>query len=239
MVEEKNESIPKAELTAPLVGWLDRVRGNASEMQFERDLGLSRNSIRNIREGKLPGVEKLVRIKQGTGISWEQLGALLEAPFLEESGENLDSSHVELLPQNAIGEAGYTVRSYDLLVKVARDVESIKSCMLGESVLMTTQQSELTKDTFTEMLAECLAEKTEKDMKTRLEFLGIEKKLSWETFWAIATGEDYPRSTRQLEYVKAIVDHDEPEQYSLFEWFRAFVYFVQFNPKVTTPITWI
>ncbi|MBP0019434.1 MAG: hypothetical protein J7647_18010 [Cyanobacteria bacterium SBLK] len=238
MVEEKNESIPKVELTAPLLKWLDLVRGNASEMQFERDLGLSRNSIRNIREGKLPGAEKLVRIKRGTGISWEQLGALLEAPFLEESEKNSKCSHAELLSQSEIGEAGYTVRSYDLLVQIARNVESIKSRVLGEPLSMTTAKFELTKDTFPQMLAECVAEKTEAELKARLEFLGVRNRLNWGTFWAIATGEDYPRSVRHLEYVKAMVDDGEPEKYSIYHWFNAFAYFVRFNPRVTEPISW-
>ncbi|MEA5469338.1 hypothetical protein [Spirulina sp. 06S082] len=71
----------KANVTAPLVEWLDTVRGEESELQFEKNLGLARNSIRNIREGRLPGYDKLVKIRQGTGVSWEFLGSLLEAPF--------------------------------------------------------------------------------------------------------------------------------------------------------------
>lgn len=89
MVKDDSEIQLQEKFTDSLVEWLDFVRGETNEFQFEKEIGLVRNSIRNMREGKVPETEKLVCIKLKTGISWDSLGTLLEESFTQETDENL------------------------------------------------------------------------------------------------------------------------------------------------------
>ncbi|MBP0018708.1 MAG: hypothetical protein J7647_14325 [Cyanobacteria bacterium SBLK] len=219
MVEDNGKSSMKEEFTTALVEWLDFVRGETSELQFEKDIGLARNSIRNMREGKVPGAEKLAQIKRGTGVAWETLGSLLEASFIEETDEELPK---ERYLRN--------VNSYDLLIKLVEDMEIVKFQIEKIAAAQRPHQ-------YMKMVAECLAEKTKEEIKARFDFLRIpEDEMDWETFQAIAANRQYPQSKRQFDLIRVLVDDDTPPKYSVMEWFTAFFALVVSEPSLDSRI---
>jgi transcriptional regulator with XRE-family HTH domain len=52
-----------------------------SDYEVERTWGLKRNALRNIRKGNCPGADKLVKIRKGLGVSWEDFGKLIDAQY--------------------------------------------------------------------------------------------------------------------------------------------------------------
>lgn len=190
-----------------LGSWLDDLQkewellGNLSE--FEKRLGVKRGTIRNIKSGSLPKLDKVVQLVSGSGIGWERFGTIVEphADMLTESDRKAEEWEAILA----------------MLLALHNDVRRMEGTSLQDS------EGEVTENRFTGMMAECIAGKSEEMLKARMEKVYLQE-LNWEVFQAIASGIRQPQSPREVEEIKAIVDPDIPGKYSLSEWLHAYCF---------------
>lgn len=192
-----------------LGNWLDDLQkewellGNLSD--FEKRLGVTRGTIRNIKSGSLPKLDKVVQLVLGTGIGWEQFGAIIEP-------------HPDMQVQTESDrKAGEWDAILAMLLALHNDVRRMKADNLPDS------EGVVADNRFTEMIAECVAGKSEEVLKAQMEKVYLQN-VNWEVFQAIASGKRQPQSPREVEEIKMIVDPELPGKYSLSEWLHVYCF---------------
>ena len=172
-----------------------------------REHGLCKSRYHNLRRS-IPAVDVLLDLLKTLGATRLEIIEILglseepqKNPVLD---RNSESKKDEKAMQAMMG----------VILEVRDEVRAIKETSF--SVLL----SSMTETRLTEMIDECIADKTERELKEQMEFICPEK-LNWEIFQAIAKGIRKPKNLKEIQEIKAIVDPENPGKYHLREWFAA------------------
>ncbi|MBP0017438.1 MAG: hypothetical protein J7647_07760 [Cyanobacteria bacterium SBLK] len=189
--------------------WLDDLQKewelSSNLTEFEERLGVKRGTIRNIKSGSLPKLDKVVQLVSASGIGWERFGEIVEpdADMPTESDRKAEEWEAILA----------------MLLALHNDVRRIEGTNPQDA------EGEITENRFMEMIGECMVGKSEEMLKAQMRKVYL-KELNWEVFQAIASGIRQPQSPREVEEIKTIVDPELPGKYSLSEWLYAYCFWV-------------